>query len=240
MAQGREGEGESAGRETPLTAPNSEAVLVQAALMFNRRELLLGAAGIAVVPAFKRPPVTLDLVIGPKGEPGVVRAVLESVEVEALTGIGASRMRAAKSTCSPWMTMYLQPGRARLVLMEEPRIAAVVSLRNGCEGFVASWALPMVQPGIIGFSPHDDLPHLCAGTGEYWRLKECDEPPAALSGATGAYWCFFGDYEERAFERMQVVVERFTRAMGPATPFIFNAVLHPAHEPAVLLTAFTR
>lgn len=68
--------------------------------MFNRRELLLAVAGAAADFSPMRPPVTLDLVIGPKGEPGLVRAVLENVEVEALKGIGASRMRATESTCS--------------------------------------------------------------------------------------------------------------------------------------------
>jgi hypothetical protein len=208
--------------------------------MFNRRELLLGVAGSAARVSFRRPPVTLDLVIGPKGEPGLVRAVLENVEVEALTGIGASRMRAAESTCSPRLTIVLRPGQAR-VSLEEMNSECVISLRNGCECFVASWALPVVEPGVIGFAPHEDLPlQLSAGTGEYWYLREGEAPPAALGRATAAYCCFFGDYEERTFERMQVVVDRLTRAMGSATPFIFNTALHPAHEPAVLLTVFTR
>lgn len=47
--------------------------------------------------------VTLDLVIGPKGEPGIVRAALENVEVEALKGIDSSMMRPAESACSPWL-----------------------------------------------------------------------------------------------------------------------------------------
>ncbi len=240
MAEGREGEGEGAGGEAPLTAPNSEAVLVQAQLMFNRRELLLGAAGSVTGVSFKRPPVTLDLVIGPHEEPGIVRAVLDGVEVEALKGIDASMMHAAERTCSPWLTMALRPGEAR-VSLSEPNRECVISLRNGCEGFVASWALPIVQQGVIGYYPAEDLPVLLsAGAGEYWCLREGEEAPSALAKATAAYACFFGDYEERTFERIQVVVERLARAMGPGTPFIFNAVIHPAHEPAVLLTAFTR
>lgn len=215
-------------------------MLVHAPAMFNRRDLLLGAAGAAAGANFRRPPVTLDLAIGHHGELGIVRAVLENVEVEALKGIGASRMRPTDTTCSPWLTVALRPGEA-LVTLQEPKSEAVISLRNGCEGFVASWALPVVEHGVIGFSPHEELPHqLCAGTGEYWCLREDEEAPAALAKATAAYWCFFGDYEERAFERMRVVVDRFTRAMGPSTPFIFNAVIHPAHEPSVLLTVFAR
>jgi len=138
------------------------------------------------------------------------------------------------------MTLELQPGKAR-VSLREPERECVVSLRDGCEGFVASWALPVVQPGIIGYDPGRDLPLLLAsGAGEYWYLTEGAALPASLRDAAAVYACFFGDYEHRTFERMQVEVERFARAMGPATPFIFNTAFHWAHEPAVLLTVFTR
>lgn len=208
--------------------------------MFNRRELLLGVTGAAARVHFRRRPVTLDLVVGLPGEPGIVRAVLEQVEVEALKGLGASSMRATGSSCSPWLTMQLRPGRALLTL-SEPNSECVISLRNGCEGFVASWALPIVQHGVIGYDPGRDLPLLLAsGTGEYWCLREDEEAPSALARATAAYWCFFGDYQQRTFERMEVVVERLSDAMAPATPFIFNTGIHPAHEPSVLLTVFTR
>lgn len=137
------------------------------------------------------------------------------------------------------MTLELKPGEARISL-EEPNSECVISLRNGCEGFVASWALPVVQPGLIGYDPGRELPLLLAsGAGEYWCLAEGAALPASLREAAAVYACFFGDYEHRTFERMQVEVERFTRATGPGVSFIFNAAFHWAHEPAVLLTVFT-
>jgi hypothetical protein len=170
-----------------------------------------------------------------------VRAVFENVdEVEALAGIDASMMSSSQGITSPWLTLEMHPGEA-LVSLSEPNLERVISLRNGSEGFVASWALPVVQHGIIGYDPARDLPGLlAAGDGEYWRRREGEEAPAALSSATAAYWCFFGDYQERTFERMQVVVDRLSDAMAPGATSIFNALIHPAYEPSVLLTAFTR
>ena len=94
---------------------------MHALLMFNRRELIRGAVGLISVPTLHRPRVTLDLVIGPSGEPGIVRAVLENVALEALTGIDASMMRTADRSSPPWFTMNLQPGKARLLLSTAPR-----------------------------------------------------------------------------------------------------------------------
>jgi hypothetical protein len=204
----------------------------------SRREVLLGAVGAAASRRFNRPPVSLDLSIGQAAQPGLVRATMSRTPIEALTGVGASLLRRASATCSPWLRIDLEPGVARLSL-PAPNRECVVSLRNGCEGFVASWALPVVQHGVIGYDPARELPLLLSsGAGEYWCLREGEGAPAALAGATAVYACFFGDYQQRTFERMQLVVERFTRELGPGANFIFNAVIDAAHEAALLLTVF--
>jgi len=195
--------------------------------MLNRRELLFGTAGAVVAR-------TLDLSIGQ------VRAVLKDVALEALTGIAASMMRPAASTCRPWLTLELRLGEARITL-SEPNRECAISLRTGCEGFVASWALPVVQHGLIGYDPWRELPALLgSGMGEYWRLAEGDRLPASLREADAAYACFFGNYEPMTLLRMSEKVEELSAHLQPGADLIFTDATGPHHAPALLLTAFTR
>ena len=105
----------------------------------------------------------------------------------------------------------------------------VISLRNGCEGFVASWALPIVQHGVIGYYPHEDIPMLLSA--EYWCLAEGAPFPVSPRKTGAVYACFFGDYEERAASSMQ-----HSRWWAPRTQATRRATPHPL-LPAAALTA---
>jgi hypothetical protein len=210
--------------------------------MLNRREFMVGAVAVSSLgrPA-RRAPITTELVIRNPARPATqVLVVLKNADVGALTGIGANRLSRAVESCRPAMTVEVE-GTEALVRWEPTRSESRISLRNGCESFLAAWALPVIDHGIIGYSPHEDLPALLAqGPGEFWQLSSSRSLllPITLRSARAAYGCFFGFYGLDVLSVVDTGVRKVQHAQPFGAEFIFTVALQPDHEPSFLMTTF--
>jgi hypothetical protein len=237
-------------------APESEAVTKQARFMIDRRSFLLGVAGASLTGDM---PLTMAqqlqsaasvLVTTPQdvgladvtrevlvGDPLLsVRVTLGPGQSAALEGIGSPLLHPPAGT--PLLSLELHHASARL-RWEPTQQECVISLRNGCEHFVTGWALPLFRHGPVGFDPGQDVPLLfAAGAGEYWWRVEGEELPAALGRATSVYACFFGNYDEDTLFRIDAAATAVSAHLAPGANFIFNAIIDPAHSPAMLITGF--
>jgi hypothetical protein len=210
--------------------------------MIDRREFMWGVAGLAAAKRanVERAPLTLELSVRSPASPRPhVRTRLEWADVAALTGVGA-RWLCREALPEP-PVMALDLGKDEATLYWDDGAACPISLRNGCESFIAGWALPVVTHGPIGYDPGTDLPVLLScGPGEYWRLpfRRRIQWPSALEHARSAYACFFGDWEPHSLFKLDSVAKQLDAQLDPSAHFIFNAVFAEQHEPAILLTAF--